>query len=106
MPYEIAKRSAAMFILKTTEKNKLPLSSMDTLATDVCSLISNAVHQVEERLTAALSEANVDTDIIHQICSEDAILNPFVGLESTYLHTKYLREELDLNVSMYSSVYN
>lgn len=70
---ETVKRSAAMFIIKTAEKHKLPLSAMDSLLADVTSLIA--------------------------ICSQEGIINPFDGLESTYMQNKYFCENLGLLVS-------
>ena len=82
---EVARRSAALFILKTTEKHTLPLSVMDALTHDISFLITNAVDQVLERISVVLSETGIDTTVISQICSQEAITNPFVGLESNYL---------------------
>lgn len=97
---ESGKRSAAMFILKTAEKNILPLSSMGTLLTDISSLIANAVHQVEQKIVAAAdNSSSVEIAIVHEVCSQEAITNPFLGLESTYMQTKYFRESLYLLVS-------
>ena len=67
------KRSAAMFILRTAEKHKLPLSAMGFLLVDVSSLIV--------------------------VCSQGDIINPFEGLETTYMQTKYFRENMGLLVS-------
>ena len=78
-PSEAVKRSAAMFILKTAEKHKLPLSAMSSLLVDVSSLIA--------------------------VCSQEDIINPFLGLESTYMQTKYFRENLGLLVSVIKHTY-
>lgn len=94
-----AKRAAALFILKTTERHHLTLSTMETLAFDISSLVANAVHQVEKRVSAALSATDVDATVVSEICSEEAITNPFLGLETTYNQTKYFKEHLGLLVS-------
>ena len=97
-PTDPSKHAAALFILKTTEKHRLPLSAMEFLASDISSLVANAVHKVEERICAALSATGADA-LVREICSEDAINNPFMGLETTYQQTKYFRDHLGLLVS-------
>ena len=96
---DAARHSAALFILKTTEKHNLPLSAVETLTSNISSLVGNAVHQVGELVSAALSLTGADTTVVSQICSEEAIINPFLGLESTYMQTKFFRETLRLLVS-------
>ena len=101
---EVLKRTAALFILKVAEKHKLPLSSMESLLFDVQHLIGSVVHQIAEKFTDALSDSNISAASFpgfSEVFQEETLLNPFKGLESTYLQTKYFKEELGLIVSTY-----
>ena len=94
------RRSAALFILKTTEKNNLPLTAIESITTDISSLVANAVDLVGQRISAVLSEKNIDSSFVKDICSTEELLNPFIGLESTYFQSKYFIESLGMIVSV------
>lgn len=90
------KASMALFILKTADKHSIPLSTMEIIIADTSSLIANAVSKVEDELL----KNGVDAQLANNICSQEAIKNPFSGLETVYLQTKYFRDKMGMIVSM------
>ena len=72
--HETLKQSAALFILKTAESHNIPISAMETLCTDITSLV--------------------------ELCVRESITEPFAELETNHKQTKYFRESLGLLVSV------
>ena len=68
------KQSAALFILKTAESHNIPISAMETICTDITSLV--------------------------ELCVRESISEPFAELETSQKQTKYFRESLGLLVSV------
>ena len=89
---------AAMFILKTSEIHRLPLSTMEGLLPDIGTLVEHAIFQVQERLLKALAKEHITDETIRGICEDDDISNPFSGMETTYQHTQYFKAHLNMIV--------
>lgn len=90
-------RAAALFVLKTSENNKLPLSAMDDLILDVRHLIDTIFDRVATKCSESLSEEGVKS--LRATLHEEVMQNPFAGLDTEYQRTKYYREHLGLIVS-------
>ena len=101
--HETVQRAAALFLLKTAEKHKLPLSSMDGLMLDVQQLNSTVLDKVAEKSKQFLNEE--DAESLCATLHDESIRNPFVGLHNAYQQTKYYREHLGLIVSFISNLF-
>ena len=100
---ESLQRAAALWLLKTREKNRLPLSVMDTMIADFQSLYEIAIscrHQVE----AALSEAGISEDTITSatvhLSEGSPFTNIFRGLHTQQQQLAYFRRHFGLVVSV------
>ena len=93
------RKRAAMFVLKTSEVHRLPLAMMESLLPDISTLVEHATLQIQERLLDAISrEPSITEQIIRSICQDEDITNPFSGMETTYKHTQYFKDYLNMIV--------
>ena len=88
---EAVKKAAALFLLKTSEKHKLPLSSLEDHMQDVQQLISIILDHVQAKSAESSSASDAN--------SPEGGIDVFAGLHSTYQQTKYFKEHLGLIVS-------
>ena len=89
------KRSAALFILKTAEVRKLTLTAVNGILEDVQQLVERAVVSTEMKVCALLRNAGVDPSQLpelHQVFTDEQVLNPFLGIQTEHMQVKYFRE--------------
>ena len=67
---KLKQNQAALFILKTSEIHRLPLSTMESLLADIAALVEHAIFQVQDRLLEALAKEPITDDTIRSIMSE------------------------------------
>ena len=96
-----SEESSCFVLLKTSEKHKLPLSSLEDLMLDVRQLIDTVLNQVEAKSMESLSAS--DALSLQAILHDETVVNPFTGLHSTYQQTKYFKDYLGLVVSYAAS---
>lgn len=93
-------RSAALFILKAREVMKLPQDTVDSLIQDTKDLFGMIIQQHNETTRKLIERAQISLSTIPGIVSHlECSQNPFQGLETEYLQTKYFCSELGLVVS-------
>ena len=95
---KLKQNRAALFILKTSEIRRLPLSTMESLLPDIATLVEHAIFHVQDRLLEALAKEPITDDTIRSICQDDDISSPFSGMETTYQHTQYFKAHLHMIV--------
>ena len=94
------KQAAALFLLKTTEEHKLPLSSIAGLVDDIKLLVSTLLDKVATKAKQILSEEDCK-----DLFSEEGVQNTFCGLSSNYKLVNYCKEHLGLVVSYFQFPY-
>lgn len=93
-------RSAALFILKAREVSKLPQDTVDSLVQDTKDLFGMVIQQHNERTRKLIEQAQISLSMIPGMVNHlESSQNPFQGLETEYLQTKYFCSELGLVVS-------
>ena len=95
-------RAAALFLLKTTEEHKLPLSAMNSLVLDIKLLVSRVVDEVALKAKEILS--NEDSERLCTELNQEGIQNPFCGLSTDYQLVEYCKGHLGLVVSCLSAM--
>ena len=93
----VVKRAAGLFILKTTEKHKLPLSSIDGILTDVQPLLHTVMERVDIKAMEILRAE--DALSLSVILKSEGLASPFAGLQTSPERTKYYKECLGLLVN-------
>ena len=99
---EQLKRSAALFILKTAETRKLTLTAVSGILDDVQELVERAVHSTHAKVSSVLNKAGInESDIpeLHDVFTDENLLNPFMGLQTEHLQIKYFKENFGYSVS-------
>ena len=99
---EQLKRSAALFILKTAEVRKLTLTAVNGVLEDVQELVERAVHSTHTKVCSVLHKAGIsasDVPELHDLFTDENLLNPFMGLQTEHLQVKYFKEKFGYIVS-------
>ena len=99
---EQLKRSAALFILKTAEVRKLTLTAVNGVLEDVQELVERAVHGTHTKVCSVLHKAGIsasDVPELHDLFTDENLLNPFMGLQTEHLQVKYFKEKFGYIVS-------
>lgn len=91
-------RAAAMFLLKTSEVYKLPLSSTNSIMMDVQELIHTVLDNVGSQVTTTL-DPSIAIPLCNTILKDKSVVDVFAGLDTTYKQTAYYKEHLGLLVS-------
>ena len=99
MDEKALKRAAALFILKATEKHKLPLSAIDSILMDVQHLLDTVMERVNIKAMETLCAE--DASSLSAILKSEDVANPFAGLQTLHHRTKYYKEYLGLIVNLY-----
>ncbi len=96
-------KAAAVWILKTREGHRLPLSVMDSIISDLQSLHSLVLGNIRDRIETTLQEASVPVDvgesILQHVSDDSAYANIFKGLETQSQQLRYFRNHFHLVVS-------
>lgn len=87
-------RSAALFLLNMKERYKLTQSAVNFAVDQIRQMVTLAV---EEAQTTLLSSSNDNGTNLPKIESAD----PFSGLETEHMQTKFYREQFGLVVSLF-----
>ena len=104
-PEVMIERAAAMWILKTKEKYRIPQSSIESMIQDVQGFLQLVLGHAHSTINDALSESSIHTSAhVASVFSHDSIFcNPFQHLQTQYLQHKYFRENFDFLVSIVCS---
>ena len=96
-------RAAAMWILKTRECNRIPMSVMDSIIFDVQSLFDVALGQMRQSVETILQGNSIPQGVteaaLSQLNEHSTSANIFHGLETQHQQQKYLRTYFNLVVS-------
>ena len=92
-------KASAVWILKTRELHRLPLSVMDAVMIDIQSLYDISLQNTCHRVTSILRDAKVDTFTIEQVSKEFTTRKKiFSGLETQSQQLKYFSENFNMVV--------
>jgi hypothetical protein len=92
---QLRQNRAALFVLKTSEIHKLPLSTMESLLPDISILVQHAIDTLQER---AIAKEPITEEIVRDICQDEDIISPFSDMETSYQHTQHFKAHLHMNV--------
>ena len=96
-------RTAALFLLILKEKHRLTQSAVDFAVGSVKQMMTLAYEGSKQSVKEALQSSQDTSDISHAAdldsCFQLAFVDPFSGLETEYLQTKYYRDNFNLVVS-------
>ena len=99
---ESLQKSAALWILKTREVHRIPLSVMDAIIAGLHSLHSLVLSHVHDRIEGTLQEANIPKalreDILHHVSEDSPYAKIFKGLETQSQQLRYFRSHFNLVV--------
>ena len=100
---EELQKAAAMWILKTRECNRIPMSVMDSIIFDVQSLFDVALGQMRQSVETILQRSSIPQGVMEAVSSElnehSTSAKIFHGLETQHQQQKYLRTNFNLVVS-------
>lgn len=100
---DVLQRAAAMWILKTKEKHRIPQSSMEAIIRDVQGFLQLVLGEIHSALSSSLSEAALDASSLSSMASifqPDSIFgNPFKRLQTQHLQFKYYKDNFGFVVS-------
>ena len=95
--------AAALWLLKTREMHRLPLSVMDTLIEDIESLIHAAINCIKQCTIMKLRDGSASETLIRNVSDEfslvDSHLSLFNGLKSQHQQQNFFRTRFNLVVS-------
>ena len=93
-------KASAVWILKTRELHRLPLSVMDAVMVDVQSLYDALSQNSLHRVTSMLRKTGVDVSTIEQVSKEFTVNRKiFSGLETQSQQMKYFSENFNMVVN-------
>ena len=82
------KKTAALFLLKTKEVNKVSQKALDSIIEDVSSFINFIIKSLELDIKQCLTNSNDINEVLQKYLK----LDPFYGLNTLYFQEKYYRE--------------
>lgn len=98
-------KAAAMWILKTRECSRIPMSVMDSIIFDVKSLFDVALDQVRQSVETVLQGSSVPEGVKKAVSSQldetTSSSNIFRGLETQHQQQKYFRTNFKMVVSVF-----
>ena len=96
-------RAVALWILKTREVHKIPLSVMDNVAADAQSLFELVLGQISNHLCASLEEATSVAEakdcVFRELSGAGTSFNILDGLETQSKQLSYFKRHFHLIVS-------
>ena len=106
---EELQKAAAMWILKTRECNRIPMSVMDSIIFDVQSLFDVALGQMRQSVETILQRSSIPQGVMEAVSSElnehSTSAKIFHGLETQHQQQKYLRTNFNLVVTLFAIIY-
>lgn len=88
-------KAAAVWILKTQECHRIPLSVMDAVIYDMQYFYHIAFSGLHDRILSHLRRANISHDVIEAVSGEFSDRNPLL---TTYQQLQYFKEHFNLVV--------
>ncbi len=93
--------SAAMFLLSLKEKHQNTQKAVDFAVGQVQEMVSYSMQDIRDSVLRTLEEHSLATGSeLPDISSCFEVRDPFDGLQTEYMQTKYYREHFDLVVSL------
>ena len=99
-------KKSVLFLMQLKEERFLTQSAVNDVVLGCTEVFEHTLSRVRAGVSAKLSQAGIDfsdIDGIDSIFSD--MSNPFKGLESVYLQDKFISEELECVVSLYSKTH-
>ena len=94
------KVSAALFIMKAKEVNKISQSSLNVLLQDVTTMLEQKISKLETDICRALATRGIEMDAeLQSLFRKPELVKPFQGIDTEYLQRKFFREAFQLVVS-------
>ena len=94
------KVSAALFIMKAKEVNKISQSSLNVLLQDVTMMLEQKISKLETDVCRALATRGIEMDAeLQSLFRKPELVKPFQGIDTEYLQRKFFREAFQLVVS-------
>ena len=97
------KKAAALWILKTREHHRIPVSTMNAIIVDVQSLSEIALYEIRDRIEKKIQVASAISDVSGLVMEELGDSNPFFnifhGLETHRQQMLFFRANFRLVVS-------
>ena len=94
------KVSAARFIMKAKEVNKISQSSLNVLLQDVTTMLEQKISKLETDVCRALATRGIEMDAeLQPLFRKPELVQPFQGIDTEYLQRKSFREAFRLVVS-------
>lgn len=98
---ESMRRSAAVWLLKTREKHKIPISVMDDITKDVQELFLSALDNIQRQLKSLYPDDDlIQSGLSQHLSSSNPLLDLFDGLKTQQQQINYFTRELNMIVSI------
>ena len=92
-------RAAALFILKTRENHRIPISIMDTIIGDVSSLYTLALSAIKKQVISILQLNGEGVEsAVADLFDTSHFANVFLGLETHYQQLQYIKRNFNFVV--------
>ena len=95
---------AALFILKAKHVHKISQAALNDLLFDVSTMISDRVKYVENKVCGHFQSGSLPSGIT-EMFQHPAVVDPFGGLTTRYLHLKYYRQSFGLLVCVFNKIF-
>ena len=93
------KKAAALFILKTRENHRIPISTMDTIIGDVSSLYKLALSAIKKQVISILQLNGEGVEsAVADLFDTSHFANVFLGLETHYQQLQYIKRNFNFVV--------
>ena len=97
------KRSSALFLMKLKELYRLSQVAIDYVVSGCRELIKDTCQRLKAGVRQKLAETGVDANTTQAIDTVfDELYDPFTGLDTEYIQSKYINETFKVVVSMFS----
>ena len=98
-------RAAALFILKTRENHRIPLSIMDSIIGDVSSLYKLALSAIKKQVISILQGGGLNDEGVESAVTDlfdtSHFANVFLGLETHHRQLQYIKRNFNFVVILY-----
>ena len=97
-------RAAALFILKTRENHRIPLSIMDSIIGDVSSLYKLALSAIKKQVISILQGGGLNDGVesaLTDLFDTSHFANVFLGLETHHRQLQYIKRNFNFVVLLY-----
>ena len=94
------RRAAALFLLTLKEKYKLTQTTIDFAVCQVQHMVSYALQDMKDEVQQHVART-LGAELPDLIDIMDTSIDPFEGLQTEYMQTKFFRENFDLTVGYF-----